>query len=128
MAFELPLFDVAFTANTDLSSRQFYLCKVDLTADVKVGTVTANTDTIVGVLQNKPGSAQAAQVRVFGVSKVVASGAITPGCLVTGNSSAQAATIIGGSATVYTCGLSLDTTANSGELVSVLLMHQGRNG
>lgn len=128
MAFELPLFDVAFKANADLSDVQYHLCVVDLSTDVSIGTATANTDTIVGVLQNKPGSAEAAQVRVLGISKVVAGAALTPGCLVTSDTSARASTIVGGSATIYTCGLTLDSTTGAGEMVSVLLTHQGRNG
>lgn len=126
MAFELPLFDVAFKANADLSSLQYHIVKLDTANDVRIGTCSATTDTPVGILQNKPGSLQAAQVRVFGISKVVASAAMGPGSMVATAANAKAANIATGIAGTYSLGLSLDTVANAGEVASILLTHAGR--
>ena len=124
MAFEIPLFDVAFSTNADLSSLQYYMVKV--TGAVAIGTCSATTDTPVGILQNKPGSAQAAQVRVHGISKAIADGAVTAGSLVATSADAQAAMTATGNVAVYTIGIAMDTVANAGEVCSVLLTHAGR--
>lgn len=124
MAFEVPLFDVAFSTNADLSSLQYHLVKV--TGAVQVGTCSATTDTPVGILQNKPGNAQAAQVRVHGVSKLVADAAITAGNLVCTAANAKGTTVAINGTAAYTIGIALDTVTAQGEVASVLLTHAGR--
>jgi hypothetical protein len=74
--------------------------------------------TIVGVVQNKPQvTGGAATVAIRGVSKVVSDAAITAGTLVKCSADGQAAATGAGP----TVGIALTTTANAGELVSVLL-------
>src|SRR3989304_416990 len=126
MAIEVPLMDLAFKANADLSTLQFYLVKLDTTAALQIGTCSATTDNPVGVLQNKPGSLQAATVRVQGVSKAVCGGALGNGSLVTTNASSQAAGVGTGVTTSYTLGFALDTVTTAGEVVSIFLKHAGR--
>lgn len=124
MALETPLLDIAFKADADLSSLQYHIVKV--TGEWQCGTASATTDTPLGVLQNKPGSLQAAAVRILGISKVVAAGAITAGNLVGTHSNAKGTAVTAGGTAAYSLGMALDTVAASGEVVSVLLMHAGR--
>jgi predicted RecA/RadA family phage recombinase len=76
-------------------------------------------DVVIGVLQNKPQNAgNAATVGIRGVSKVVCDAAITAGTNVKVSADGQAAAAGAGP----TVGVALTTTANAGELVSVLLL------
>jgi hypothetical protein len=73
MAYEIDTLDVSLLAAADLSSYQY--CMVKLTADNTVNVCGAG-ELAIGVLQNKPtASGQAARVRVFGVSRILADGA-----------------------------------------------------
>jgi hypothetical protein len=67
------------TASADLSSNQFFAVKI--TAGRQVGLVSAATDKAYGILQNKPKSAQAADVALFGITKAYAGGSVTAGHL-----------------------------------------------
>lgn len=72
----------------------------------------------IGVLQNKPqNEGNAATVAIRGVSKVVSDVAITAGDAIKVSADGQAAK----TGTGPTVGIALSTTANAGELVSVLL-------
>lgn len=126
MAIEVPLLDLAFKANADFSTNQFFLVKLDTTANSTVGTCSATTDTILGILQNKPGSLQAASVRIMGVSKCVASGSISAGSFVTTDATGRAAAQGLGSTSTYQVGVALDQVTALGQVVSVLLTHPGR--
>lgn len=79
MATESPLINDGnnTTAAADLSTKQFYAVK--LTAARAVNLASANTDSIYGILQNKPKSGEAADVGIFGISKAVAGAAISAG-------------------------------------------------
>lgn len=125
MAVETPLLDLAFQANADLQSVQFYLCK--LTAANTVGTCSATTDTALGVLQNKASTNQAAAVRILGVSKVVVdTSGVTFGSAVVpaANGKGTGQGVNGGS---YAIGYALDTTTAANQVATVLLIHPGRN-
>lgn len=66
---------ITLEAATDLSSKQYYFIKKD--ANGRATPVTAATDVIVGVLQNKPkGLGQTAEVVVSGKTKMVSAGVI----------------------------------------------------
>lgn len=74
---------------------------------------------IIGVLQNKPNTNQAATVAYFGKSKIVAGGTVTAGKYVTTNGSGRAVNAVSGDLIV---GRALDTVANDGEIISALLL------
>lgn len=75
-------------------------------------------DKVIGVLQNKPQhEGNAATVAIRGVSKVVCDAALDAGDEVAASADGQAAAAGTGDAV----GVALSTTANAGELVSVLL-------
>lgn len=96
--------------------KQYHFVKV--TGVHQVGIADAD-DVVIGVLQNKPQNAgNAATVGIRGVSKVVADVAITAGANIKVSADGQAATAGAGP----TVGVALTSTANAGELVSVLLL------
>lgn len=97
--------------------KQYHFVKV--TGVHQVGIAGAADTAVIGVLQNKPqNTGNAATVGIRGVSKVVSDVAITAGDAIKVSSDGQAAKT--GSGPVV--GVALNTTANAGELVSVLLL------
>jgi hypothetical protein len=89
MATESPLIhDGSQTAaSADLSAKQYYAVKI--TAARVTGLVSAATDLVYGILQNKPKSGQVCDVAIFGITKAVAGGSVTAGHLMGVNSSGQ---------------------------------------
>lgn len=74
--------DIGFVAGVDLSTKQFYLVKVDTSTGYVVLGSSAG-EKCIGVLQNAPKSGQAALVRVLGVTKVAVGAAFSaPGSYV----------------------------------------------
>jgi hypothetical protein len=73
---------------------------------------------MIGVLQNKPNTGQAATVAYFGKSKVVAGGGCTAGEFLTTNGSGRAVDASDGD---QVFGRALDTVSNDGEVISCLL-------
>lgn len=69
MAYEVPVLDVPFEAGEDLSSDQY---RFVILSSGKVYRPNATTDKAIGILQNDPESGEAASVRMFGISKLVA--------------------------------------------------------
>ena len=67
MATENRVLDVTFEAAEDLSNDQYRIVVLD---DGKVRRPNASTDIPLGILQNAPGSGEAAAVRLIGVSKI----------------------------------------------------------
>lgn len=67
MATENRVLDVPFEAAEDLSNDQYRIMVLD---GGKVRRPNASTDVPLGVLQNAPGSGEAAAVRLIGVSKI----------------------------------------------------------
>ena len=97
--------------------KQYHFVKV--TGVHQVGIANATDTSVVGVLQNKPQvTGGAATVGIRGVSKVVSDVAITAGDRIQVSSDGQAAK----TGTGPVVGVALTTTANAGELVSVLLL------
>lgn len=96
--------------------KQYHFVKV--TGVHQVGVADADDD-VIGVLQNKPQvTGQAATVAIRGVSKVVCDVAVTAGAKVKCSADGQA-TAAGAGPSI---GVALTTTANAGEIVSVLLL------
>lgn len=81
MAFEDDVMDMSFGTILDLSAAQYRFVK--LSGDNMVVLCNSVGDTPIGVLQNKPvGSATTpgvARVRIMGISRVVAGGAVICG-------------------------------------------------
>jgi len=118
MATDMQLIsDVTFEAAADLSAKQFHFVK--LTAANTVNVCTATTDNPIGILQNKPSAAgRPAVVRLFGISKAVASGAISAGALIATEADAEAGTPAASDPVV---GKALEAAAAQGDLIKVLI-------
>jgi hypothetical protein len=77
---------VTLPAAADLSSSQFLAVKVNSSGQA---AVASTGEFCAGILQNKPGSGQAATVAYGGISKVVAGGNVTAGMTLAANSSGK---------------------------------------
>lgn len=127
MAFQSsPVLDFSFKAAEDLSNYQYHFVTIDSNGEVAL--MNAIGDYLLGVLQNAPASGEEATVRIYGISKVVASGALTPGALVNAefvstsdNGKAEATT----TASETVCGVVLGASGAEDDLASVLLTPYG---
>ena len=107
------------TAAADLSSKQYYFVK--LASATTVNVCSAITDIPIGVLQNTPESGEAAEVCIFGITKVSADGTLAAGNLIGTSADGQADAIAAGSdTTVYTQGQAI-TAASAGETTTMFL-------
>jgi hypothetical protein len=90
---------------------------VKVTGEHQAGLVTAATDTVVGVLQNKPqGVGHAATVALSGISHVEAAGVIAAGDTVAPDAVGRAS-----SSATNVVGIAIHSAAAAGQLVPVLL-------
>lgn len=69
--------DESLTAAADLSAHQYRAMR--LSAANTVNTTSESGARVFGVLQNKPLASEAAEVRVYGMSKAIAGAAVTAG-------------------------------------------------
>ena len=93
---DIGLADIGYTADADLTAKQYHFVTVASTAgNVKTATGASNP-TVLGVLQNSPSAGQEARVRVLGYTKIVGeNGAcnLTYGSFLTSGSDGQAETM-----------------------------------
>lgn len=92
MSQSIKSFSKSFKSTGDLSAKQNYIVKADVSNDQSVVIAAAATDPIVGVLENKPTAGQAALVQILGTAKVIAGGTVTRGDVVTSDSAGKAIT------------------------------------
>jgi len=120
MAYEAAQVKVGqFTASADLSAKQYHFVK--MSGNNTVTVCAAITDVPIGVLQNNPTSGQAAEVCLFGISKVVADGTLAAGNVIGTSLDGQADAISAGSdTTVYVMGIALNA-ASAGETVEAFI-------
>ena len=110
------------SAAADLSSYQY--CPVKMSGSATVARATSETDVVVGVLQNKPASGEAATVASFGVTKARVGSTVAVGARVTPNSSSEVITST--TATNVCVGIVLEAltvaaTPTETELATILL-------
>jgi Uncharacterized conserved protein (DUF2190) len=119
MSFQVPLFlPSGFEASADLSASQFRVVKLGSTG---IAVATAATDNIVGVLQDKPAAAgRACQVMVHGISRVVASAAITKGAFLTATTGGKVVTTT--TAGQHIIGTAVEDAAADGDVIACLIM------
>ncbi len=107
------------TAAADLSSKQYHFVK--LASATTVNVCAAITDKPIGVLQNKPTSGQAAEIVMFGVSKVVADGTLAAGNILGTSADGQADAITPGTdTTVFAAGQAI-SAASAGETATAFV-------
>lgn len=106
------------TATSSLAAKQYHLVKFASTAG-QVKVASSATSNLVGVLQNDPAAGEAAEVAIFGESKVVAAASISVGDKLVSNSTGQAKT----SSTIGAVVIGYAKTASStaGNIITVIL-------
>jgi len=107
------------TAAADLSAKQFHFVKLATATTVNV--CTAITDVPIGVLQNTPTSGQAAEICIFGITKVVADGNLAAGNIIGTSSDSQADAITRGSDTTVTVMGQAIEAGSAGQTVTMFL-------
>lgn len=107
------------TAAADLSAKQYHFVK--LASATTVNVCTAITDVPIGVLQNTPTSGQAAEVCIFGITKVVADGILAAGNIIGTSNDSQADAIARGTDTTVTIMGQAIEAAAAGETVTMFL-------
>jgi hypothetical protein len=119
-------FTRAAQANADLRNFQYKFLRNDGAGTVNVASHAAGAGTtLVGVLQNKPNSGQAATIGVMGESKVVAGGALTVNTWITTNGSGRAAAATSGDNVI---GMVLETAGADGDVVRAMIHPAWFNG
>lgn len=102
-------------AGADLSTKQYYIVKQNSSAAIVLASLA--TDVIVGVLQNKPKSGEAALYRFGGTSKVVASAPISIGARVTSTSTGKAVATTTNKDVVI--GTALEAAGADGDIIEI---------
>lgn len=132
---DIPVLDITLIAAGNLAASQYMAVKVDALGQADLAGAG---EPCIGILQNKPGLGEAAQVRVYGVTDMVAGAPIAPGAPVaadaahcakaavlsavdTSDAGVAADPVIGSNV----IGIALTGAAAPGEIISVLLTHGG---
>ena len=119
MARSQELFDVSLPAAADYSAKQHYFMTLNSSRQCVLATTLG--EKTIGVLQDDPDAAnRTGLVRVFGITKVVASAAITVGARVTTDASGKAITATPGD---FVAGVCIIAAGADGDVCSVLLGH-----
>ena len=106
-----PGIDVTKLAAADLRTKQFYFVKLD--SNGKVALCSAAGERAYGVLQNKPNTDEAAVVRVFGRSYVVAGGTIAAAGMIKTDANGKAAAAAAGTVNTSDAGAANDPVIGS---------------
>jgi len=114
--------DITLTAAADLSSSQY--CWVYLDSSGLAALPTSTGQLAIGILQNAPASGELARVRVAGISKMVATAAITVADEI------QAFTTTGRGGTAATAGhykvaQALEAAAGAAQVIQVFVRNNG---
>lgn len=112
--------DITRLAAADLSAATSQYTIMRATSATQVNITTAATQAPLGILQNRPASGQAAEVRVNSgaTSKAIAGAAVTAGVEVMSDSTGRCITA---TTTNEVVGIALSSAANANELIDVLI-------
>ncbi len=120
---EIAIYDESFEANVDMTSLQYRIVKLHT---VQGQVVLAGAGEGIGVLQNKPEAGQSAQVRLFGLSRVITKGAgAESGDRMT--SDADGFAVSGGAAGTLALGTATRNDTIEEEVSTILLLGPIRN-
>ncbi len=117
MSQALKDFEKTGNAGESMTASKYYIVQLSATGDIEIGE--GATDLLVGVLQNKPASGEAALYRFAGTSKVVASAAIAIGAYVTSTAAGKAVTTTTAGNVVI--GRALEAAAADGDIIEIQL-------
>lgn len=124
MSTENRILDVSYEADEDLSSDQHRFVVLDATSG-KVRRPNAASERAVGILQNAPLAGEAASVRIEGISKIEAAGALAINDMVTPeyiSASDAGKGLVTTTAGNYVRGLVVEAAGAEGDLGSVRLV------
>ncbi len=110
---------IPLVAAADLSAKQFFFIKVVAAGEANV--TTAATDTILGILQNKPLAGEIAQVKVMGGSKLLCGATTAVGDRVISDGAGEGIPEATAGDTIGA--IALEAGAN-GDVFSVFITHQ----
>ena len=117
----MDFLDMTFEAGGDLSAKQYFFVKLD--SDQQVILATGATDKVLGILQNKPESGEAAVVRLLGRSKVSADASLAIADLIGTSADGQADVKLPGTDTTeYVKGIVVKAVSNAAEIAEVILL------
>jgi len=114
MAIEQRAYDISLDAQEDLSAKQFYWAAG---SGAGCGLAGAADEDLVGLIQNKPSSNRATEIRRVGVSKMECGGNITAWDKVTSDANGKGVTAADGE---RYGGIALEAGV-SGRVISVLM-------
>jgi hypothetical protein len=120
VAFETPILDFTLLAAADLSASQFFFLAVNASGQAAIAGSGVAT---IGVLQNKPASGQAAQVRTEGITKCVAGAAVAAGALVMSDAAGKAITA---TSTNDASGVALTAAGALNDIITVKIATYGK--
>ena len=108
---------ISIPAGADLSAKQYHLVKL---SSGTVVACSALTDIPIGVLQNAPTSGKTAEVAVFGITKMVAGGALSVGALIGTTTAGRAVALtVGTDTTKYIVGQVITAAGANGDVITV---------
>lgn len=117
MSQSIGILDKTFTAGEDLSSSQYRAIALDASGHA---VVADTTDMPIGILQNAPESGEAASVRLYGTSKVVANGAFSIGDLLA-VAAADGELDTASGASIFAIGTALEGASKAGVISEMLV-------
>lgn len=121
MATENPLWEVGnLVAAADLTTKQYQFVKI--TAAKTVNIATTKGEGVLGILQNKPNTGEAAEVMIIGRSKCKAGAAVTAGSKVITDANGKG--IATDAVDQYLVGWAEDAPAALNEIFTVILTGQ----
>jgi hypothetical protein len=110
---------ISIPAGADLSAKQYHFVKMSGTTVVACSAVT---DVPIGVLQNAPTSGKTAEVAVFGVTKLVAGGALSVGALLGTTTAGRGVALTPGTDTTkYIVGQVITAAGANGDVITVAM-------
>jgi len=110
---------ISLAAGADLSSDQYKIVKLSGSGVILTAAIT---DIPVGVLQNDPASGETASVAVDGITKVVASEAISVGALIGTTDDGKAVDVVAGTdTTAYVIGQAVTAATADGDVITITL-------
>ena len=120
---ERTAWEESFPAGADLTGDQYKIVKLNASGQV---VLAGSGELAIGVLQNKPNSGEAAQVRIFGLTRMIfAIAGPEPGDRIMSDASGLGVTATG--AGILAIGISIGTPTISNEVSAVLLSGPNRN-
>ena len=122
MATEQVLVKISLLANADLSAKQYFGIEPVAASGVTKAALAGNGEDIIGVLQNKPESGEAATIAISGVTKASAGGVITAGGNVALDAAGEFVAAASGDVIV---GVNVGKTTADGDIFELLLLPRG---